>query len=416
MHGGPGRFVIIILVILFAIDIYAFRGLRHVAVSWNNQLKIFLTVVYWLVPVFIAIMSYLIMSRMGEMASGTMYYRTFYTFMGVLVLFYAPKLIFSAFELGNDLVNGFMFLTNKVNISAFQSKFQLLRYAGFFAALLLFVLTFYGILHGRYHYKINHRQLAFSDLPESFNNFKIIHISDWHIGSYYGRPERIDEAVARINSLKPDLILFTGDLVNNLSAEVDEFLPALKKLEAKYGKYSVLGNHDYGDYVQWKSQDERAKNLERLKQLEAEIGFNLLNNQNVPLQINGQQIVLIGVENWGLPPFPQHGNLKKAFADTTNYPFKILMSHDPSHWDAEVRKQTDIDLTLSGHTHGMQFGFILKNLKWSPVKLKYPRWAGLYQENGQMLYVNVGIGYIGFPGRVGIRPEIAVLELVRKED
>lgn len=414
MHGGSGKFVLIILFILLAIDIYAFRGLRHIVFSWNNQLKIVLTAIYWFVPVFITFMTFYIMTHLGDLSSGDKYYKTFYTFMGVLVLFYVPKLIFSAFELGNDLVNGFIFLTNKFNLSAFQSKFQLLRYIGFFAAILLFIFTFYGITHGRYHYKVNYKQLKFANLPESFNNFKIVHISDWHIGSYYGKPERIDEAVSRINSLKPDIILFTGDMVNNLSTEVDEFVPALKNLQARYGKFSVLGNHDYGDYVQWKSPEDRANNLERLKKIQSEIGFTLLNNSHVPIQINGEEIALIGVENWGLPPFPQHGNLKTAISDTLEFPFKILMSHDPSHWDAEVKEKTNIDLTLSGHTHGMQFGFILKNLKWSPVKLKYPRWAGLYSENGQLLYVNVGIGFIGFPGRVGIRPEIAVLELIKK--
>ena len=241
-----------------------------------------------------------------------------------------------------------------------------------------------------------------------------MHISDWHIGSYYGKPERIQEAVNRINSLNPDLLVFTGDLVNNVSSEVDEFLPILKNLKAKYGVYSILGNHDYGDYVRWENEEERETNLERLKNIEKEAGFRLLTNESEEIIIDDEKIALIGIENWGLPPFPQHGDLLKAMQHTDSIPFKILLSHDPSHWDAEVKNKTDIDLTLSGHTHGMQFGFILKNLKWSPVKLKYPRWAGLYNHSKQKLYVNVGIGFIGFPGRVGIRPEIAVINLKKK--
>jgi hypothetical protein len=287
----------------------------------------------------------------------------------------------------------------------------LIRYIGAFAAATLFFLMFYGIIHGRYHYKVNRIELSYPNLPENFNGFKILHISDWHIGSYYKRPERILEAVRRINKLEPDIILFTGDLVNNMATEVEEFLPALKQLKAKYGVYSILGNHDYGDYVNWQSQEAKIANLAQLEKFQKDAGFRLLKNESVEIEIEGQKIGLAGIENWGLPPFPQYGNLSKAMENIKYDTFNILMSHDPSHWDAEVRQKSKIDLTLSGHTHGMQFGFILKNLQWSPVKLKYPRWAGLYTEGNQQLYVNVGIGYIGFPGRVGIRPEIALIEL-----
>ena len=413
MQGGSLKFVFIVLAILFLIDLYTFRGLRQLSVDWNSNLKNTLAVVYWLVPVFITIMTIVIIRKMPEMHSGKLYYKTFYTFMGVMILFFVPKLIFSAFELGNDISNGVIFLINRFSSEVKISNIQAFRYTGAFLASFLFFFTFYGIIHGKYHYKVNRITIENSKIPKAFDGFKIVHISDWHIGSYYGKPKRIQEAVDRINSLQPDLILFTGDLVNNVASEVDEFTFELSQLNAKYGIYSILGNHDYGEYVRWKSKEDQDKNLASLKEIEEQIGFKLLNNESVVIEKEGNEIAIAGVENWGLPPFPQFGELYLALQGIENAPFKILMSHDPSHWSEKVLQKTDVDLTLSGHTHGMQFGINFKNFKWSPVKLKYPRWAGLYEENNQSLFVSVGIGFIGFPGRVGMRPEIAVLTLQR---
>ena len=411
MHGGPGKFVIVILAIFILIDLYTFRGLRHITSEWNSILRIVLTVIYWLVPVFMIVMSSIIGQSMQKEYSGEQYYRTFYTFMGVMVLFYAPKLIFITFELGNDLANATVFLINKLNLGFEINNMQRLRYMGAFLSALLFVLTGYGMLHGKYYYKINELDIVSEKIPEAFNNFKIVHISDWHIGSYHGKPKRIQDAVDRINAQKPDLILFTGDMVNNVSEEMIEFMEQLSQLHANYGVYSILGNHDYGEYIKWESEEKAENNLQRLKDYQEEVGLIMLHNQSVPIHKDGAVIGLAGVENWGLPPFPQYGNIDSALVDIQHIPFKILMSHDPSHWDAEVIPKTDVDLTLSGHTHGMQFGLNFKKLKWSPVKFKYPRWAGLYEKNGQSLFVSVGIGFIGFPGRVGMRPEIAVLTL-----
>lgn len=411
MHGGSLKFVFIVLLILFLIDIYAFRGLRQLTVDWNSNIKVVLTIIYWLVPLFITVMTIVIIRKMPNLNSGEAYYKTFYTFMGVMILFFVPKLVFSAFQLGNDITNGFIYLINKFNIGAQISNIQLFNYIGALVASFLFFFTFYGIIHGRYYYKVNEIEITNAKIPQAFDGFKIIHISDWHIGSYYGQPQRIQEAVDRINALKPDIILFTGDLVNNVASEVNEFTTQLSQLEAKYGIYSVLGNHDYGEYVRWKSLEEQEKNLNDLKAIQEKVGFRLLNNESVILEKDGDEIALAGVENWGLPPFPQFGKLELAINDIKEVPYKILMTHDPSHWGEKVLQKTDIDLSLSGHTHGMQFGINLKNFKWSPVKFKYPRWAGLYSENNQTLFVSVGIGFIGFPGRVGMRPEIAVLTL-----
>ena len=216
-----------------------------------------------------------------------------------------------------------------------------------------------------------------------------------------------------INALKPDLILFTGDLVNNEHTEALEFMPVFSQLQAPLGVYSVLGNHDYGDYIEWNSQTEKEENLNQLKKIHADMGWNLLLDEHVVLQRGEDTLALLGVQNTSFKNrFHTYGNLEKAYAGSASHPFKILMSHDPSHWDGEVnQKYTDIDLTLSGHTHGFQFGVDIPWLKWSPVQYIYKQWAGLYQKNEQYLYVNRGFGFLGYPGRVGILPEITLIEL-----
>lgn len=221
------------------------------------------------------------------------------------------------------------------------------------------------------------------------------------------------KGVQKIMDEKPDLILFTGDLVNNVASEMDDYMDVFNKLSAPLGVYSTLGNHDYGDYVEWGSPAEKLANLERLKQVHAAMGWRLLMNEHVVLEKDSQKIALLGIENWSdKARFPKYGDLRKAYAGSEDHTFKILMSHDPSHWRAEVcESYKDIDLMLSGHTHGMQFGVEIPGLKWSPVQYVYNEWAGLYEKEAQKLYVNRGFGFIGYPGRVGILPEITVLEL-----
>jgi len=242
---------------------------------------------------------------------------------------------------------------------------------------------------------------------------RIAQISDVHSGSF-DNPEAVSEGVAAIMREKPDLILFTGDLVNDRAEEIVPYKEVFNKLSAPLGVFSVLGNHDYGDYVHWSSEEEKRENLDQLKQHHAEMGWRLLVNEHVLLERNQQQIALIGIENWGARGFTKYGDMKKAVDGLAGkeIPAKILMSHDPSHWDAEVRKEyKDIDLTLAGHTHGMQFGIEIPGLKWSPVQYIYNRWAGLYREQDQYLYVNRGYGFIGYQGRLGILPEITLIEL-----
>jgi predicted MPP superfamily phosphohydrolase len=241
---------------------------------------------------------------------------------------------------------------------------------------------------------------------------KIIQLSDIHVGSL-SNPAAVGRGIDRILAEQPDLILFTGDLVNNLASEVGDYQAVFGRLKAPMGVFSVLGNHDYGDYAGWESAEAKKANLDRLKQIQKEMGWRLLMNEHVLLEKGGEQIALLGIENWSAKArFPKYGQMDLAYPGTQHIPFKILMSHDPSHWDAEVRpRYPDIDLMLSGHTHGMQFGFELPGLRWSPVRFLYKQWAGLYEEGRQRLYVNRGYGFIGYPGRFGILPEITVIEL-----
>src|SRR6202012_3214710 len=241
---------------------------------------------------------------------------------------------------------------------------------------------------------------------------KIVQLSDIHSGSFTNRAA-VNRGIDRVLAEKPDLILFTGDLVNDTAAEMTDYKEVFARLQAPMGVFSTLGNHDYGDYVWWASPELKAANLEQLKQIQRDMGWRLLVNEHLALEREGQQIALIGIENWSAKArFPKYGKMSQAYAGTEKYPFKILMSHDPSHWDAEVRPHyPDIDLTLAGHTHGMQFGVELPWLKWSPVQYIYNEWAGLYEKDRQKLYVNRGFGFIGYPGRVGVLPEITVIEL-----
>jgi predicted MPP superfamily phosphohydrolase len=269
----------------------------------------------------------------------------------------------------------------------------------------------YGIQWGRFNFSVRNLKLTYPNLPTAFDGLRVVQISDFHIGSFLNSVDKVQEAVELINKQDADLLLFTGDMVNHVATEIDGFINVMQKMKANIGKYSILGNHDYGDYVRWNSKAEKQGNLDKLLSRQREIGLNLLLNDSKKIKMGNEQIELIGVENWGLPPFPQYGDLDKALTTTEIDSFKILMSHDPSHWDEEVVNKTSIDLTLSGHTHGAQFGIEIPGWRWSPVNMRYKRWGGLYSEGKQKLYVNTGIGFIGFPGRVGMPPEITVIEL-----
>jgi hypothetical protein len=269
------------------------------------------------------------------------------------------------------------------------------------------------MVKGKYKYQVRRVTIAFKYLPEAFHNFTITQVSDIHSGSFDDAHE-VSRGVELANSQNSDIFFFTGDLVNNIADEMKPWMDTFSKFHAPYGKFSILGNHDYGDYMQWESKEAKIKNLERLKEIHKEIGFKLLLNEIAIIEKDGQQIALIGVENWGKRGFTKYGNLNKALNGVDDNSFKILLSHDPSHWDAEViNHEKHIHLTLAGHTHGMQFGVEVPGFKWSPVQYIYPEWAGLYEKNDKYIYVNRGFGFIGYPGRVGIYPEITVIKLVK---
>jgi len=286
------------------------------------------------------------------------------------------------------------------------------NWLGLAAGSTLFGSLLYGFSN-KYNYDLKRLQLSFENLPAAFKGLKIVHISDIHSGSFTDK-RAVLHGVEKILKEKPDLILFTGDLVNDRATEMAEYMDVFSLLKAPMGVYSTFGNHDYGDYVNWPHNGiTKEQNLEDLKKVHADLGWRLLMNEHVALEKNGEHIALLGIENWGAKArFPKHGRMDLAHAGTEKYPFKILMSHDPSHWDAQVKTEyPDVDLMLSGHTHGMQFGIEIPGFQWSPVQYMYKQWAGLYEDGKQKLNVNRGYGFIGYPGRVGVLPEISVITL-----
>ncbi len=289
---------------------------------------------------------------------------------------------------------------------------QFLSNLALIGAALPFSAFIYGMVRGAYNYKVHKVSVKLPNLPEEFNGFKIVHISDIHIGSFQNS-EPLEKAFALVNAQKPDVIFFTGDLVNNRADEAAPHLETLKKLRAEHGVFSTIGNHDYGDYVQWSSKEAKRENFAQLQHVHAKAGWTLLMNESRVLERGTAKLAIIGIENWGAAMnFPKRGDLKRAASGTESTPVRLLLSHDPSHWDAQVRKEFgDIDVTFSGHTHGAQFGIEIPGFRWSPVQYFYKQWAGLYRDGKQYLYVNRGLGFLGYPGRVGISPEITVMEL-----
>jgi predicted MPP superfamily phosphohydrolase len=292
------------------------------------------------------------------------------------------------------------------------SRLKFLNYIALGMAVIPFSGFIYGMLKGAFNYTVHRVKVVLPNLPAEFNGFKVVQISDIHSGSF-ASTSHVEEAVKIIMQQEADVIFFTGDLVNNEATEMLPFMNVLNKLQAPQGVFSTLGNHDYGDYVKWDTPEAKQKNLQDLKDIHAQLGWRLLMNEHVPLKKGNASIAVLGVENWGGNlNFPKYGDLKKAHAGTENYPVKLLLSHDPSHWDKQVIPQfPDIDITFSGHTHGFQVGIEIPGFKWSPSKYFYKEWAGLYSNSKQHIYVNRGLGFLGYPGRVGISPEITVMEL-----
>lgn len=321
-----------------------------------------------------------------------------------LLLFYIPKLVYLIFHFINYLIN-----------LLFKKKTYVLRYMGAIIGVFIILMMCHGAFINTRNTEIRKVVIEVENLPQSFDGYKIVQISDIHLGSWDKDFSYIKPTIDSINAQNPDIIVFTGDMVNNFAEEMEGWQSYFIKLKAKEGKYAILGNHDYGDYSEWKHTDEKEKNLASIKQNMRDFGFTLLLNENVCLLHNGDSISLLGVGNWGKPPFPKYGNLKKALKNTDSITHKILLSHDPSHWRGEVLNYHQIFLTLSGHTHAGQMAFNIFGKVMSPSSLIYKEWNGLYKIGNQYLFINRGLGYIGIPFRIGAaRPEITLITLKSK--
>lgn len=416
MRNSPFWWILIGSMVL--LDFYVFQAVKVVTSPAGSRTRLIIHYGYWILSlgaiVTLLVLPYLHFDHQARMARSTVF--------AIIAGIFFAKVLAAVFFLIDDIRRGIQWVAGKLFFSNTEgetlqqgekiSRSIFLSWTGMLVGGGLFGSLVYGF-GNKYKYQLKRMSLAFDNLPSSFKGLKIVHISDIHSGSFTDK-KAVQHGIEKIMKEKPDLILFTGDLVNNTADEMEDYMDVFNQLNAPMGVYSTLGNHDYGDYVQWKSQEEKTANLDRLKKVHAELGWRLLMNEHVTFQKGNDTIALLGIENWSSKAsFPKYGDLKKAHTGTDVYPFKILMSHDPSHWDAEVRKSyTDVDLMLSGHTHGMQFGVELPGFKWSPVQYVYRQWAGLYEQGKQKLYVNRGFGFIGYPGRVGILPEITVLELV----
>ena len=403
----------VLLAFMVILDFYFFQALKTVTQSASSRTRLIVFGIYWA----ISISAILVLLLLPYLNFENKFFRN--TLFAIIAGLFFAKVLASAVFLIDDVRRGVQWIAGsfsrndgelpqtgeRISRSVFLSWTGMLVGGGLFGSLI------YGF-GNKYRYQLRRVQLAFEKLPSSFKGLKIVHISDIHSGSFTDKPA-VRRGVEKILNEKPDLILFTGDLVNDRSTEMDNFMDVFSQVKAPMGVYSILGNHDYGDYTNWNSKEDKHANLERLKKVHADLGWRLMLDESAQLEKNGEKISLIGVQNISGKSFRSYGNLQKAYDGVDASHFTILMSHDPSHWDAEVRKNyTGIDLTLAGHTHGFQFGVEIPGFKWSPVQYVYKQWAGHYIEGSQQLYINRGFGFIGYPGRVGILPEITVIELV----
>jgi uncharacterized protein len=413
--------IIIFLIILVSLDIYAYQAFRFVIKNYSKAVIRRITTLYLIISIFC--FSIIVLTQVSDWHNWNAYFRTYG--LAILIITIPCKFILTIFVLADDIVRFFKWLVAKISPLFQKSKpsktipGDKISRSTFIIRLGLIIasIPFFSLIIGlafAYSYKIRRVKLVLPYLPDSFDGFKIVQISDIHTGSFLNA-DPLSRAVSIINEQKADVVFFTGDLVNNMHDEALPYISILKKIEAKHGVFSIFGNHDYGDYYRWKNQGEKENDILELKKIHGLMNWNLLWDEHHHIELKGEKITIIGVQNCSSHGFHSYGSLEKATKDIDYSPVNILLSHDPSHWDKEVNKDYPrIDLTLSGHTHGAQFGVEIPGFRWSPVQYVYKQWAGLYQQKNQFLYVNRGLGFIGYPGRVGILPEIAVLELSKK--
>ncbi len=397
--------LIILFVIIVLLEVYAFQAIKTITKSKVIRYS-------WL---FVSIAVYANFAYVAITYDRTQGQTPqFQMAMGILLTVLIPKLVLLIFMFGEDIYRWILKLISAItsgNTMPLAGRRKFISQISLGLAAIPFISFIYGIVQGKYNYKVLKYQLTFKDLPEAFDGFTITQISDIHSGSFTNR-EKIQYGVDLINEQKSDIMLFTGDIVNNKADEMDNWINVFDKLEAKDGKYSILGNHDYGDYMDWDNPQDKIDNFQKVKDIHKNIGFDLLLDEHRYLEKDGQKIALLGVENWG-KGFNKAGDLERAAVGVKKEDFKILMTHDPSHWEYKVKQDPfNYQLTLSGHTHGLQMGIEIPGwFKWSPSKYVYKQWAGLYKEAGRFINVNRGFGYHAFPGRVGIWPEVTVIEL-----
>jgi len=402
------RWIVFVLV-LGCIDLYAFQSVKILVknpVLWK---------VYWMLN--LAVIGFFIY-RASSYDSANVQSSLYFTYaIGLLIISVVPKLFISIGMFLEDVtrivIGVFQYFSKETPATFMPDRRAFVSKIALGLASIPFASILYGMTKGKYNYQIVKHTLFFDDLPAAFDGFSITHISDVHSGSF-DNADKIAHGMELINEQASDIICFTGDLVNNVAEEMDPWIDDFKSLKAPLGKFSILGNHDYGEYVKWKTPEEKEANFVAVKEVHPKMGFNLLLNEHVSIEKEGQKIELIGVENWGMR-FKKAGDLPKASKEVSDDAFKIVLSHDPSHWDHEIKEHpSKYHLTLSGHTHGMQFGIDIPGFKWSPVQYVYKRWAGIYKEAGRYINVNRGFGFLAFPGRVGIWPEISVITLRKK--
>ena len=406
-------FFLFAISIYFLLDYYIFQALKVVVEStFPNQSKL-IYIVYWSFTL-LSLIGLLMFNMLDSVKYGTQ--RSF--IMSAIIINFSAKLFSFLFVATDDIRRAGFWVYHQLfndqelseNTGTGISRSEFLSKSAIIAGAVPIGVFSFGIISGAYDYRVRKKSIILPNLPSAFDGIRIAQLSDIHSGSFYNKTA-VKGGVDMLMAEKPDVVFFTGDLVNNHSSEVKDYLQIFEKVKAPLGVFSILGNHDYGDYASWNSSQEKKQNLLNLIDSHKSMGWDILLNENRYLETSGEKIGIIGVENWGARGFTKYGDLNKAYsnieADT-----KILLSHDPSHWDAQVRPNySDIDLTLSGHTHGFQFGVEIGNFRWSPSQWIYKQWADLYQEQNQYLYVNRGFGFLGYPGRIGILPEITILEL-----
>jgi len=401
-----------LIIFLILIDLYAYQALKVVISNSSLSAKTWSKLLFFSLN--ILMISFSIAYTSGLLEDWDKVSLTI--LRSLIFIAYLSKFLVLPFLFIDDVIRGFLYIFDffKPNQAFNASRSRFLSQFGIFIGAIPLISLTYGIFRNAYRFQLRQSKIKIDQIPSELIGLKIIQISDIHSGSFL-YPEEVNKAVEIINNQSADLVFFTGDLVNNTADEVIPLLPVLSKIKAKYGVYSILGNHDYGDYVRWENSDKKQENLDRLKLYHKELGWQLLTNENRIVNINGKEIGIIGVENFSTHMrFPKYGKLKESFSGVENTSLKLLLSHDPSHWAHEVITEfKDIAITFSGHTHGFQFGVEIPGfIQWSPIQYVYKQWAGLYKNGNQMLYVNRGLGHLGYPGRVGILPEVTLIELV----